>query len=216
MSHNLRSIELTRKEVIETLITNLIKMLANRGILKQENIKNNIANALKNISINNVFTVVSDKDNSKWNIILSNVKITSLNKSNVLIDFISEDSSINKIVIFKYLTKRIYSAILEYPNVEVFFEWELMETIIENDLIPKHIHYAINTPEHTEIVESLNDKLLSLIFTTDRICRYYNMKSGDIVCVHRPSMTAGYNIFHRKVVNGSYDTFFAIYNKLVD
>ena len=39
--------------------------------------------------------------------------------------------------------------------------------------------------------------------------RYYGAKIGDIFRIIRPSMTAGKNIFYRRVVKGSLDILFS-------
>ena len=39
------------------------------------------------------------------------------------------------------------------------------------------------------------------MFSTDPVARYYNLKENDIIRIIRPSITSGYTVFYRIIIN---------------
>ena len=94
----------------------------------------------------------------------------------------------------------------EYQNSNFFFEYEMMEDIPSKMFIPEHI--LLSDKEKKDFLEIFKENELSKITDTDMMSRYYNAKVGDIFKIIRPSLTAGKNIFYRKVVLGNINQLF--------
>jgi DNA-directed RNA polymerase I, II, and III subunit RPABC1 len=94
----------------------------------------------------------------------------------------------------------------EYPNSEIFFEYEMMEDIPSKLFIPEHI--LLTNEEKKEFLEIFKENELAKINDTDMMSRYYAAQVGDIFKIVRPSLTAGKNVFYRKVVSGNINQLF--------
>jgi DNA-directed RNA polymerase I, II, and III subunit RPABC1 len=204
MSSKLLTIELSLKERKHIIITNFVKMLISRKELDSSKIEEYIDNIIKSTAATNKFYIKTE--NTKWAGMLISTKLTSIKKDTHLIDFLAEDSNIHKIIIVKDLSKKVYTSILGYTNAEAFFEWEMMANVIDHQIIPKHI--VLTTDEAEKYKKEYGDNLQSIMYTTDRIARYYGMKVGDIVKIIRPSITTGYSCIYRRLMMGSNDLLF--------
>ena len=135
--------------------------------------------------------------------------MTTIKKVAPIEEFLRKNKNKNMIIVVKDINQKVYKQFLEYPNIEIFFDFELMIDLMEFSLIPKHI--VLNKEEKEEYVESYQQissdkgviKGMSRMNVTDPVSRYYNMKPGDIVKIIRPSTTSGYSVFYRKVVPGT-------------
>jgi DNA-directed RNA polymerase I, II, and III subunit RPABC1 len=94
----------------------------------------------------------------------------------------------------------------EYTNAEIFFENEMMEDLPSKIFIPEH--QLLTEEEKANILETFKEIELAKINDTDIMSRYYLAKLGDIFRIIRPSITAGKNIFYRRVVPGKIDQLF--------
>jgi DNA-directed RNA polymerase subunit H (RpoH/RPB5) len=60
------------------------------------------------------------------------------------------------------------------------------------------------------ILSKFSENELSKIYVADKMARYYGAKIGDIFRIVRPSLSAGNNVFYRRVVQSSWDILFEI------
>ena len=67
-------------KILKIVLTNLIYMLTERGILKKENVDKNIKNILNDISEEKIFKIKSETSNAIYNIMIVNGKISTVNK----------------------------------------------------------------------------------------------------------------------------------------
>lgn len=207
-SINLYQIEKSNDDIRKTILTNIIKMLTERKLLKKENLDINIENILKVKSDNLVYIVPLDKyvDENSKNFAIKIVfqKITAINKSFGISDFLVEYKMNPKLIVVKDISKKAQQHILNnYENTEIFLEKELMINIIDHVLVPKH--ELLSQDEVQLFFEKYNVKKRNIprILSTDPIARYYNMKPGDICRIIRPSEKSGYVPTYRIVVKGS-------------
>ena len=77
-------------------------------------------------------------------------------------------------------------------------------------LCVKHLTGNLGKDEKEELLKKFNEIELAKIQITDMQSRYYGAKIGDIFKIVRPSITAGRNIFYRRVVNGNWDNLFDV------
>jgi len=86
-------------------------------------------------------------------------------------------------------------------TVETFTLDELMINISHHEIVPKH---ELITPEEAKaLLTGLKLKTpaqLPIIYKTDPMARYIGARSGDVVRIHRKSLTAGKTIFYRYCV----------------
>jgi DNA-directed RNA polymerase subunit H (RpoH/RPB5) len=201
MSHN---IQFNEKDIIRTLIENTLRMLERRKLLNDW--EKDFNKLQSDLTSKTTFEIILNS-NKKCGIYLVNAKLTSIIKGTPLDQYLNTNTDIHKIIIVKEAMKKVVKQIMhEYKNAEFFFESELLEDIPSKIFIPKH--ELMMPDEKAELLSKFNESELARILSTDIMCRYYNGKIGDIFKITRPSFTAGYSIFYRKVVNGSLDILF--------
>ena len=82
------------EEILKIVLTNLINMLTERGVLKSENLEKNVKNIINDITVEKVFKVKSETSNNIYNIMIVNGKISTVNKINGFDSFINFSSSL--------------------------------------------------------------------------------------------------------------------------
>jgi DNA-directed RNA polymerase I, II, and III subunit RPABC1 len=197
------NVEYNNKEINEIILENVLKMLVARKLIDswEDEYKK-----LINIETNNIFEIKLN-NNQIYSIYLLNQIINTIIQGSQLDEYLSNNINIHKIVIAKNITKKILKQInIDYQNVEIFFEYEMLEHILDKVFIPKH--ELLNADEKKELLNKFNENELSKIFISDIMSRYYGAKNGDIFRIIRPSITAGKSIFYRKVINASWDILF--------
>jgi DNA-directed RNA polymerase subunit H (RpoH/RPB5) len=190
-----QSVEYNSNEKIKIIVTNVLKMLERRGLIKSAD------DIFKQLDLTSEIIKFD-----KTSIYILDAKISSVNSNSSLSNYLTNDLDHHKILIFDEINKKLISQILSYKNTEFFLKYEMMIDIESVNFVPKHI--LLNDNEKKEYLSKFNDTELSKIFNTDPMSRYYNAKVGDIFKIIRPSITAGKNIFFRKVISGSWDVLF--------
>lgn len=194
----------SQNEITNIIITNLLRMLYDRKLINDVDKEKKI---LGNVENKNTFEIILNND-TKYSIYIINGELSSVVKNSSLDNYLSNNVNIHKIIIIKMITKKACNQLnTEYRNTEFIFEHELMEHIPSKVFIPKH--ELLSPEEKKELLETFNEHNFAEIFTTDVMSRYYDAKSGDIFRIIRPSITAGNNIFYRRVVKGSLDVLFS-------
>jgi DNA-directed RNA polymerase subunit H (RpoH/RPB5) len=198
------SVEYSTKEVSSIVLTNILKMCVRRNLIDEiETIfeKNN------DDFISKGMIDFKDNKNKKISVHLYTGKIASIVQGSPLDDYLKNNTDVHKIVIMKDPSKKTAKQISsEYPNSEIFFEYEMMEDIPSKMFIPEHI--LLSEEEKKDFLQIFKESELAKINDTDIMSRYYGAKAGDIFRIIRPSFTAGKNIFYRRVVNGTWDILF--------
>ena len=206
--NKLLNIEIKGNEKNKIILTNVVKMLTNRNnVLKPENLDKNIKKLVDQMDENLLFSIKSDYDENVYNIKIHYQKLTTIKKVTSIEEFVIKNKKSKKILILNSINNKVYNQLMQYKNIEVFFDYELMINLVDLNLIPKH---HLLTEEEKEVYINAyqhnlknNFKGMSRMFVSDPVSRYYNMKAGDIVKITRPSVTSGYSIFYRRVVPGS-------------
>jgi DNA-directed RNA polymerase subunit H (RpoH/RPB5) len=198
------NVEYSTKEVSQVVLENVLKMLVRRNnISKHEK----LLEELKESFVSKGVVDFKDEANQKISINLSNVKLSSIVQGSPLDDYLRNNLDVHKIVIMREPSKKVVKQIMtDYPNSEIFFEYEMMEDIPSKIFIPEH--QLLTEEEKKNILETFKESELAKINDTDIMSRYYLAKFGDIFRIIRPSITAGKNIFYRRVVPGKIDQLF--------
>ena len=198
------SVQLNNKEINQTVVMNLLRLLERRE--KINSWETEYEKIKKEIDTKTTFEILLN-DNTKCGIYIVNAKLTTIVSGTPLAQYLSNNLNIHKFIVIKEVLKKVVKQIMyEYKNAEFFFESEMLEDIPSKDIIPKH--EIMKADEKKELLAKYSEAELSRILSTDIMCRYYGGKVGDIFKITRPSYTAGYSIFYRKVVIGSLDLLF--------
>ena len=198
------NVEYSTKEISSNILNNTLKMLVRRKNLKSGD---KIFNDNKDIFIEKGEIDFKDDNNKKFSLYLNSSKISSIVQGYQLDDYLKNNLDVQKIIIIKDPSKKVVKQIMtEYTNAEIFMEHELMEDIPSKFFIPEH--QLLSDDEKKNILETFKDNELAKINDTDVMSRYYGAKPEDIFRIIRPSITAGYNIFYRRVVPGNINQLF--------
>ncbi|VVU95187.1 RNA polymerase Rpb5, C-terminal domain [seawater metagenome] len=209
MATKFLNIEVKPNEKNKIILENIVKMLTNRkNILNPDNLEKNIEVLQKQLDDNLVFKIKSEYDNTEYYVKFYFQKLTTIKKITPIEDFLSKTKGKNKIIVINNINQKVYKQFMEYSNLEIFFDYELMINLVDIKLIPKHS--PLNEKEKEEYLDSYQHNIMengtirgmSRMNITDPVARYYNMRAGDIVKIVRPSTTSGYGVFYRKLVPG--------------
>ena len=189
--------------------TNIIKMFCHRGYIKEENLQKSIKKLVDQENDDYEYTLTLDVDTNynttikdKQIIIkLFDYKISSINKTSPIGEFITKYNSVYKFMVVEDINSKSVKIISGYSTpCEIFKISELMLCIVEHILVPNH---KVLTKEEANIV--LNEycarkRDMPLILTTDPVARFYNMKPDEICRITRPSVLTVEAPFYRIVV----------------
>ena len=178
---DLTSVNYTIKEINQIIVNNLLRLLERRQLISDA--KNIYEKIKEDISPNKSIKIKLDNGNNCLAYI-ANGKVTSITQNSPIDEFLSNNTNLLKFVIINEPSKKTFKQIMEnYPNSEPFFQREFMEDIPSKDIVSQHD--LLTSEEKDELLQRINIKNLSKIFTTDVMSRYYNAKVGDIFRVHR-------------------------------
>lgn len=199
----LYQVEKNADDVRRTILTNIIKMLTARKLLPAADQQKNIQSVLEAVSDDMTYLVdLGNKE--KVAIKIVSQKITAINRSFGINEFLIAYKNNHKIVVVKEISKKAVQYIMNnFSDTEIFLEEELMINIIDNDIIP--IHELLTEEEQQTFLVDYNCKKKNMpkILNTDPVARYYNMKPGNICRILRPSEKAGLCPTYRLVIKGS-------------
>ena len=194
--------------ILKTVLTNLIYMLTERGILKKENEEKNIKNIISNISEEKIFKIKSETSNAIYNVMVVNGKISTINKIIGFDNFINLSNNQNRIFIGNNISQKAFKQFLEKKNSEVFFEKDLMIDIIKHKYQPKFKLLSDEEKQQKLKDYNIESKFESKMLSTDAIARYFNAKPGDIFRIKRPSTFSGESFHYRLVVESPISVIF--------
>lgn len=203
----LDKIEMSPDTIQKNILTNVIKMLTERGLLMADNLDKNIENIIKNFSEDNSYIIELDKpvyNKNSFGIKLNLQKITGINKSPDISNFLINNKDIPKIIVVTEINKKALQFILtKYPHTEIFLQDNLMNNLVDNTMVPKH--QLLTKEEKRKVMKEYGVKKsqLPLLLSGDPVARYYNMKPGDICRIIRPSEKSAFSPTYRIVVKGN-------------
>lgn len=130
-------------------------------------------------------------------------KITTIRKIEDIEDFLDKYKDHYKFVIVSKITPKAYKQFIEYDNLEVFFDNDMLENIIDNIFVPKHIILSQEEQDQIRKEYGFNKIEIGIIKESDSIARYYNLKPGNIIKIERPSVNSGIAIYFRQCVSAA-------------
>ena len=198
------NIEYSSKEVSGILLENIFKMLQRRNTIKK--IDKFIEDLVKPF-VEKGIVDFKDDNNKKYSINLTSGKLASIVQGSQLDEYLKSNIDVHKIVVMREPSKKVVKQIMvDYPNSEIFLEHEFMEDIPSKFFIPEH--QLLTEEEKQNILNTFKETELAKINDTDVMSRHFDAKPGDIFRIIRSSITAGKNIFYRRVVSGNINQLF--------
>ncbi len=127
-------------------------------------------------------------------------KITTIRKIEDIDEFLDKYKDHYKFVIVSKITPKAYKQFIEYDNLEVFFDDDMLVNKIDHIFVPKHT--LLSQEEQDQIRKEYGFKRIEIgiIKESDSIARYYNLKPGQIIRIERPSVNSGITVYFRQCV----------------
>ena len=174
----------------------IIKMFINRGFINSDN-KDKYTKKLieaENDDMEYIIQLDTDKNyntnipNKKVYIKIFDYKISSINKTSPIGEFITKHDKEYKFLVVQDINSRSEDIIDSYlTQIEIFKFNKLQSDITEHDLVPLHIVLTKERGEQVLEAYRARKRDMPLIKSNDPVAKYYYMKPGDIVHIIRPS-----------------------------
>jgi len=209
----------------KTVLTNVIKMLNSRKWISDNNVESNIMKLIDSYNDEQVYKINLDVSLSKLptyeptdddkpkkqekefedTIVMVKLlpqKVTSIAKSPIITEFLSNYKKNHKILIVDSISdKTKYQLVTTTKHTEVFKESFLMLDIMSHVCSPE---FEVLSPEEsTELLSSYNliRRQMKRMFDTDPVSLYLFLKKKQIVRIIRNSELTGKSIDYRIVVH---------------
>ena len=204
-------IQKNRDKEREDILTNVIKMLTNRGLLKKTEQKENIDKITESIRETDEYKITLDypekyyeNENKTLIVKILNQKIAGVSKTSIVGEFLYENKNAPKIVIVNSITsKALHQIHTEFKNTEVFLERELMIDLVSHVAVPKHELLSDKDAEQVLTEYETKKREMPKIFITDPVAKYFNARLGQIFRIIRSSETSGQSAYYRLVIKGN-------------
>lgn len=201
-------VEKNNEDIRKAVLTNVIKMLTERQVLKSETFEETIKKLIDKPTDDNIYIINKDKykekEKQKIAIKIFTNKITSISKQSPITDFLNKHVAYHKIIVVKSINAKSGQYLTSnFADTELFLEHELMINLVDCNFVPKYEVLDKETDDFKKFCELFQCKKRNIpkLLSNDPMARYYNLKKGDIVRIIRPSETAGYSASYRIVVN---------------
>jgi DNA-directed RNA polymerase I, II, and III subunit RPABC1 len=196
-------IEKNEEDIRKTVLTNVIKMITARGILVEGDLEKNITDILSQQSDDSIYKLKKIENQIPIIIKLYPTKISSINKTSNIYEFLAKQNEFHKIIVAKDINENnIKNIKSNFPRTEIFLEHNMMINLLDNELVPKFVIM----PQDSELYKNFwNDytvkkKQMPRMLANDPVALYYNLKKGDLVKIIRPSESTGQSAAYRLVV----------------
>tara|TARA_B110000208_G_scaffold179812_1_gene228931 strand:+ start:280 stop:891 length:612 start_codon:yes stop_codon:yes gene_type:complete len=178
------------------ILKNIILMIYNRGLINKSDIDKLYDDKLKNKEINEIKIKLNNGKELLIKFFIN--KLSSIKKIDDIENIIKNNK--HNIFIIKNIQNKIWNRLIEY-NIEIFYDFEFMLNLIDHDLQPKFKKLSNDEKKEFFNIYNIQLKKLPKMLLYDPIARYYKYEIDDIIQITRPSITSGYSITYRAVVN---------------
>lgn len=207
----------TRRKIV---LTNVMKMLEYRKWISSDNLNKNINSVINTTTDEDIYKIKLDvnlndvefyNDNGEKNnafdgktlmIKLIHQKVTGINKSPTVVEFLTNYKNMHKVIIIDDMpTTKVLQQLSATQYTEAFFETFFLINLMEHICSPKY--HVMSASEQTEFLreyQTTKNKLCK-IFDSDQAAKYLYLKKGQIVRIERPSEISGMSIGYRVVVH---------------
>lgn len=197
---NLIPIQKDQESIIETVLTNIVKMLTNRKELEFNDLHNNIKNLINQKPDNYTYTIKTI-NNEKIVIKLLLQTITTVSKTSPIYEFLVSDSKNKNIIVVKSITNTPLNIIhSRYKHIELFLEKDLMIDKVSCNIVPRVGILSEEEKEEFFTQYNVTKQGCLKISYKDPIVKYYDANVGDILRIIRPSPTSAFTVSYRLIV----------------
>lgn len=193
----IEQITLSSDDIITNVITNVLIMINNRGLL------DNMSEILDRI-LTEDRTRLEYEITDNINLKIIRTKLSSLSKSNDIRNYLSNNSRKKNILVFMKIENNSSKDKLlrEYIDCEIFEESDFLMDKASHWFVP---HHEIFDGDRERLYDeyNLSDETIPKILTTDPMVRYYDAKEGQIMRIIRSSDESGLSVIYRLVVKPS-------------
>jgi DNA-directed RNA polymerase subunit H (RpoH/RPB5) len=184
------------------IFENTAKMIANRAKKEQVEINDYSTNIFEQFKKNyDNDTTFYRNGETKIAVKLLFRKITTIRKVEDIEEFLDKFKDHYKFFIITKIAPKAYKQLLEYNNVEVFSDEDLLVNKIDHMFVPKHITLPKEVQEQIRQEYGFKRNEIGKIKESDPIARYYNLKPGDVIEIERPSKISGISIYYRVCIS---------------
>lgn len=207
-----------KTEILDTLLTNVVKMLVYRKWLNNVSDIKTFINNLKKKTNEKIYTIQLStnlmdietyeqfENKTKWKkfdgsvvvVYILNQKLTG--KTQPLSEFLNRYENVHKIVIFDDMLDKYKNSVLSEKFLEFFKEKELMINIADHKACP--IFEVLSSDEREEMMDTYNviKKEIPKQFDLDPMSRYLYVKQEQILRIISNSPISGQVVNYRIVI----------------
>jgi DNA-directed RNA polymerase subunit H (RpoH/RPB5) len=203
-------IEKSNIDIINTIKSNVILLLSNRGFINPDNISKYTKNILSSHNDDDEYLINLDFS-SNFNTSIPNKKIylkfihddiKSINPTSVLGKFLQKYNSDFKFIVLDDISQKIEQELFKSDNFSIIFKKnELLSNLVDHDIVPKHIMLSKDLADKVLIAYNAKKINMPLISRADPVAKYYGMKPNDICKILRPSTLTTFVPFYRICVD---------------
>lgn len=196
-------IEKSSEDIIRTVLTNITKMITNRGYTTKEKLQDNIKKVLELYENGETVYKIPIDFNGFKKYIFRYIphNISTINKASGISDFLHTYKNDLSMVIVDDVSKKAMNDLFDrFPNSQIFKISDLLVDIVSHNLVPEHT--LLTKKENDAFYKNYNVKRSHMlkIHYNDPVAKYYNSKPNDIFRIIRPSEPNGYSIVYRLVI----------------
>jgi DNA-directed RNA polymerase subunit H (RpoH/RPB5) len=195
-------IEKNDEDIRRTVLTNVMKMLTARNLFVGEDLEKNISGLIAQQSDDLIYKL-KPENGLQIVIKLYTTKISSINKTSNIYEFLSKYNEFHKIIVAKDINdNNIKNVKGTFPRTEIFLEASMMVNLLDNELVPEFEIIPQDSAVYTQfwIDYTVKKKQMPRMFVNDPVSLYYNLKKNDLVKIKRPSESTGLSLAYRFVV----------------
>jgi len=218
MNHQIKKDSAT---IQKEIVTNIMKMLADRNWILSSNIDKLSSFILQKRNDDGIYIIKLDHnllnmptyepiDKTKWKnfddkqiaILFSHQKIIS--KTQTINDFIAKYSNMHKIIIVEGMSEKGKNIILSITNdkaIEMFTEDEMMIHLLEHVCSPQYEVLSQEDAENVRESYNMTKRQMPRMYDSDPAARHFYLKKEQIVRIIRNSEITCENISYRIVVH---------------
>jgi len=194
----------TTREIIEIVLSNIVKMLINRRWIILEETNELLIDRWKKSEkykriINELYSKINNNIREIYNIKIDkseNEVIVKINEYGID-EFINQYEQNHKIIVLKKDIQKS-NKLYKTKNVEIFKEEKLMMDLVSIDYAPIEYNILTKEEEQTFLNEwNCTTNQIPRIKKSDPMVQYFNMKIGQIMRFVRTSKQTGLEIYYR-------------------
>jgi DNA-directed RNA polymerase subunit H (RpoH/RPB5) len=144
--------------------------------------------------------VVRKTRGKTWLVKFIDEPVTATTGNTALINFMTQNEGIHKIIVMPHFGRKVYAQLMNYGDVEVFFETDLLSNIFKDDLEPKF--EILSTTEARRVMREyvIQQGKFPPMYENDQVAVALALRPGTLLRVIVPNEGSGLMANYRMVV----------------